>query len=465
MSKSLLILIGYFALTIMVILVTAGLVAYGQGYSYDWRHNRLTHNGLVIIDTSPSGATVKVQSKFGSKKTPYRASFEEGTYRFNVTKPGFEPWTKVLKVVASQVTLAEYVVLLPVKRVEAVLDRRPQLIGQTTSRDRRYMAYIVPGANGGLFTLDLTAGRPATRLYAPSTPTDPAQIETLTDVSWSDDATHLLLGSSVGGVRTVRLITASDGTQLNLTDKFHFDFTTLKFSGRDWRQMYWLSPEGLRRLDAGSQTVTGVLAEKVSQFVVAGDRILYVQTGELGESLGALDARDRKSTIIQALVKSPSYVIKYQSYQGQDLLAIVPSSNQTGTLYTNIFSSNPTARVVAQKVTDVIYSEDGHLATFYSPTKLVSYDFEQSGIFARSVSYSVDYPASEAISGLSYYDGYHLLLNQGGKLRFIEFDGQNAVTLGSIVPGSEPQRLMDQRSIITTSTTGETLAIKSISLR
>ncbi len=301
MTRSIFILLGYLALTALVLVTTVALVAYGQGYSYDFSHRRLTHNGLVIISTQPSAATVKVESKSGTKKTPYHASFEAGSYRFHVTKSGYEPWTKMLNVVASQVTLAEYIVLLPQNRPQTVIDTRVQILGQVITKDHRHMAYIAPGSNGGLIVLDLVSGKPS-RIYQPVAAIAEIGEEVLTDVKWSDDGSHLLLGSNLAGTHIVRLITASDGSQINLTDKYHFDFSTLQFSARDWRQMYWLSPDGLRRLDAGAQTVTGILAEKVSQFVVAGDRLLYVSSSELGEGLSSLDSRDRKQTIIQALV-------------------------------------------------------------------------------------------------------------------------------------------------------------------
>lgn len=464
MTRSILTLIGYFALTAIVVLTTVALVAYGQGYTYDFKNNRFTHNGLVLISTNPSGATVKVELKSGTKKTPYHASFEAGSYRFNVTKSGYEPWTKVLKVVASQVTLAQYIVLLPKDRPQTVIDRRAAMTNQVITRDHRSMAYIVPGADGGLYTIDLTSNR-ATRVYQPIAASGAVAEEVLTDVAWSDDASRILLGSTVAGKYTKRLITVSDGVAQNLTEKFNFDFTSLQFSGRDSRQLYWLNPDGIRRLDLNAQTVTGILADKVSQFVIAGDRVLYVQTTDLGESLGSLDSRDRKETIIQALVKSPTYSMEYQTYQGRDFLAVIPSSNGIGTLYSDIYSNNISAKVVAQNVTDVIYSTDNHIATFYSPTKLVSYDFDRSAQLGRAVTDTALIPIGKEISTLSYYDGDHLLVNQAGRLVFMEFDGQNGVDLGPIALGTVAYRVTDQKAIVHSILGIDNTALNVISIR
>ncbi len=464
MTRSIFILLGYLALTALVLIMTVGLVAYGQGYSYDLSRHRLTHNGLVIISTQPSGATVRVDSKSGTKKTPYHASFEAGSYRFHVTKAGYEPWTKILNVIASQVTLAEYIVLLPQHRPESILDTRVQMQGQVISKDHRHLAYIAPGANGGLFVLDLITGK-TSRIYQPAAVNPEVGEEVLTDVKWSDDASHLLLGSNLASTHIVRLITASDGSQTNLTEKYHFDFSTLQFSARDWRQMYWLSPDGLRRLDAGAQTITGILAEKVSQFVVAGDHILYVSSSELGESLGSIDSRDRKLTVIQALVKSPTYSIKYASYQGQDILVIVPSADRIGTMYTNIYSTDITTKVIAREVTSVLFSSNARMVTFYAADKFITYDLEQSGLLARSVIYTTLLPSSQRITNVSYYDGAHLLMNQSGRVIFTEFDGMNSIDLGPIAPGFTPYRLADQRAVIDTSYLGSNYLVNSISLR
>lgn len=464
MTRSILTLFGYFALTAMVVLTTIALVSYGQGYTYDFKNNRFTHNGLVLIGTQPTGAVVKVELKSGLKKKPYNVSLEAGSYRFNVAKPGYESWSKILSVVASEVTLAQYIILLPNDRPITVLDQKKAITNQAITRDHRNMAYIVPGSDGGLYTMDLTSNSP-TRIYQPVTKTAVVGEEVLNDVMWSDDASRILLGSTIDGKYIKKLININDRSIENLTEKFNFDFTSLKFSSRDARQLYWINAGNLRRLDIGSQSVSGILADKVSQFVIAGDKVLYVQTRNLAESLGALDSRDRSQIIIQALVKSPTYAIEYQSYQGHDFLAVIPSSDSIGTMYTDIYSTNITAEVIAQDVTDVIYSKDNHIATFYSSSRIVSYDFDRSSRLGKPIIDAATIPFGREISNLSYYDGYHLLMNQKGRLVFIEYDGQNSVDLGPIAAGTIPYRLTDQKAIIYSTTGIDSVTLNSMAIR
>src|SRR5438105_4452227 len=113
MARKFLIASGYILATVIIIGGTFLLVAYGQGYSYDFKFHRLIHNGLVILQSTPSGAKVVADGQDPHKKTPYHNQFVAGEHEFSVSKDGFRPWHKILQVLASQVSLAQYVILFP----------------------------------------------------------------------------------------------------------------------------------------------------------------------------------------------------------------------------------------------------------------------------------------------------------------------------------------------------------------
>jgi hypothetical protein len=443
--KRILIGLGYAALSVLVVVFTVALVAYGQGYVYDFKTGRIIKTGLVLIQSTPTGAQVTQNGKVLKKKTTYRGSFESGSYTFEVTKDGFHSWKKTLQVVASEVTLAHYVILIPKKPKVTLLDSRPQVVTQNISRDHRHLVYVTGGVDPGVYTLDPADPKP-TRIYAPKPATATRPAETVTDAVWSDDASHVLVTAQAGPERLHYLMTASGDDARNLTDQFRFDFTGLKFSGTNWRQLYWISPDGLRRLDVEAQSVSGVLADKVSQIQVAGDRILYVQATSLGRSLWSIDGRGTKQELIQALPESPSYALAYASYRGQDQLAVVPSRTRVGTLYSDIFSANHVAKTIARDVDDALFSHDAHLLTFSSPTHLTTYDLERSDITGKLVTYEVS--GQQNISSLSWYDNYHFLLNKGGRLVLMEYDGANAMDLGALAGSLPAHGSADGRSIL-----------------
>ncbi len=454
---------GYLGVTLLVVGVTVALVAYGNDYVYDFSTHRIIQKGHVIINTLPNGIRVTADGKQLNKKTPYQAAYKVGVHSFELAKDGFLPWKKTLEVIAGQVTLARYVILMPKDPVRTVLDSQPQLVAQAISKDHRHLAYISGGATPALYTLDLGNPKPV-KLYAPkaATATEPAEV--LTGVTWSDDASHLLVVSSMGDQVVHRLAAASGGEPLNLTNQYRFNFTGLKFSSSTWKQMYWVSPDGLRRVDNDNQSVSAVLADKVTQFWVMPDRVLYVQQTDLGRSLWSLDNRGHRQELIQALVESDSYAVAYANYRGKDELAVVPSKTQTGTLYSDIFGSTPVAKVVAHDVTGISFSPDGHLLALSSPTVITTYDLERSSIDNSFVSYSiVDQPGT--LSALTWFDNYHLLTNREGKLYWSEFDGANRAELGTAYGLFPAYNTADMKSVVMFGLNEQSTRISEVQLK
>lgn len=448
MLKRIITACGYVILTAAVIALTAGLVAYGNGYSYNFKNHKLIRTGLIIVQSFPSGLHVALDGKIINKKTPYRVSVEAGAYRVSLSKDGYYPWTKLIHVIASEVSLAQYVLLIPKQPQVTVLDTRTQIAAQDISRDHRHLAYVVTGAEPAVYTLDIgSQNAKPIRLYQPKAATETLPAETLVSATWSDDASHLLIVSNVGATVTHYLVSSNGSDVKNLTTQYGFNFTGIKFSGNNWQQLYWISTDGLRRLDVVSQSVSGVLADKVSQFNIADNRILYIQSTDLGRTLWSTDGRGNNQELIQALPESDSYSIDATRYNNQDYLSVVPSKTAVGTLYSGIYDANPVSKVVARDVTLTSFSPDGHLATYHSATAIKTYDLERSDVDHKTVVYN--FPAGAGvITAMTWFDNFHLLISRGGHLIWSEFDGANQVDMGPVSETLPSYSTSDLKSII-----------------
>ncbi|HSX00858.1 MAG TPA: PEGA domain-containing protein [Candidatus Saccharimonas sp.] len=435
MLRRILLVLGYLAVAAVVVLGTIGMVAYGEGYTYNFRTGQIIRTGLVIIQSVPSGAGVTFDGKKLKKKTTYRQSLEAGSYTYELNKDGFYPWKKVLSVMASEVTLVQYALLVPKQPATSIVTTTPAaLVSVAESKDHRHVVYATVAPDSAVYVVD-NNGSPR-KVFAAPVATASAPAETVSEVSWSDDASHILVVTQAAGHAVHWVVPAGGGDAINLTERFGFDLSGLRFSGYDWSQMFWISPDGLRRLDVDAQTVSAVLADKVRQFQVAGDRVLYVQTTDLGPSLWSLDRSGRRQELIQALPESEAYALEYTSYRGHDELAVVPSRTQVGTLYSDIFSNNPVSKTIAHGVTGASFSPDGHLLAFSGPGAVVTYDLERSSLTDRLVSYEFGGVAN--LASMSWYDNFHLLRNQGGRLLFGEYDGANTYDLGGLSGGFAP---------------------------
>jgi hypothetical protein len=453
MLRRILTFAGYLGITLLVLGVTFALVAYGEGYTYDFSTRRIIQKGHVIISSLPSGIRLTADGKELKKKTPYQAAYKVGKHTFQLVRDGYWPWQKTLEVVAGQVTLARYAILVPKEPETKTIDAQPQVVAQAVSRDHRHVAYITGGATAALYVWHVGDEKP-TKLYTPKVATETEPAEVLSNMTWSDDASHLIIESRLGDQVVHRLAAVGGGEPVNLTAQYRFNFNGIKFSSQTWRQLYWISPDGLRRLDTENQSVSAVLAEKVTQFWVIPDRVLYVQQTELGRSLWSLDNRGNRQELIPALAESDTYEVAYATYRGKDELAIVPSKTRTATLYAEIFSRTPVAKVVAHDVTSASFSPDGHLLALTSPTAITTYDLERSQLDDAFVAYTInDQPGK--LSHLTWFDNYHLLTVRDGKLYWSEFDGANRVELGAAVGGLPAHSTADMKNVLVFRPVGE----------
>lgn len=447
MLRRVLVILSYVLLAVVVVGLTFALVAYGNDYTYDFKTRQFVQRGHVIVESAPGGASVTADGKPLNKRTPYQGVYSVGPHTFELVRDGYRTWRKTVNVVAGEVSLVNYVLLVRDKPVEKVLDTRPTVVAHDISRDHRTLTYAENLPQPAVFVRPVSASAKAVRVYAP-VPAADGTTETIERVVLSDDASHVLIGvRRADGAR--HYLVAADGTGLiDLTAQYKFDFTSLGFSANTWRQLYWMSPDGLRRLDAEAQTVSAVLAEKVSQFWVIPDRVLYVAQTDLGRSLWSLDNRGRKQLLIQSLPVSERYSLSYATWRGEPQLAIVPIATGIGTLYSDVFGDKPTAKVIARGVSEVAFSPDGHNVAFYAPGGAVtSYDLEQSRLRGRS--FISEFPAmSTKLEQLTWLDNYHVLMTRDGRIYLADFDGANLVDLGPGVPNWSAYRSPDFDSAI-----------------
>ena len=376
--------ISFLATTGFIVLGTIVLVAVGSGYSYDFKTHRQTRNGLVIVGSQPSNAIIHLNSKDIRRKTPYRATLEEGQYTLDISRDGYAGWTKKVDIVTSNVSWLQYVWLLPQQLKDTIAISSAEISQLTTSRDHKHLAFV---DTSGVWIMD-EASRITSKLFANTPVADKTASRTALEapvqsvqsiVAWSDDASRLLIIASIADKPHYLLINVADNTTQDLTNIFKFDLSQLRFYPGKNNELYWLSSEGLRRLDISAQTVSAVLADDIISYDFGGDRLLFVQKTSLGRSLYSSDHQGKdKKELVQGLVDSPSYDIAYASYKGQDIMAVIANSSKTLTLYSDFNSNNLVAKTIAKNVNHVVINSDGRFIAYYSSDNGHVYDLEKS---------------------------------------------------------------------------------------
>lgn len=427
MLRRLSLIFGYMLAAAVIAGGTALLIAYGNGYSYDFKTGTLKHKGLVILESLPSGAKITVDGREIKPKTPYRNTYEGGLHDFTVSKDGYRTWHKQVPVTAAQVSLVQYVILLPQHiQVSAVVNR--SAIDQlSASRDRRRLAYTVPsGPDAGLWWTD-TNSRSQTKIYTPAAPEGQAP-ESIQLLGWSDDASHLLIRTQIGTSAAYRVISANPSDQpINLTETFKVDLTGVTFSPNDWREMYWLDNGSLRRLNSGAQTISAVLAGNVLSYAYAGDRIIYVDGSAPAASLWSLDRGGRKQQLVSELSPGRRFALDYATYIGSAEVAVLNLDSGRPALYNNVFGDKIKRTDLEMTAESVKFNGDGRFLLGASQAGMSTYDVERGRVYKFS-------SINTGVTGVNWYDNYHVLFNRGGQIVLSEFDGNYSVVITKAGP-------------------------------
>ena len=142
MFKRIFIILSYFAFDAAIVITTTVLVAYGQGYSYDFHTNKFSLNGLLVLDSTPQGADIKINGTSIHRKTPYRSTLEAGEYEIDITKNGYHDWHKKLSISASEVVSVPQIIMVPTALRLETLTTEANVLILVGSSDQRHFAHL-----------------------------------------------------------------------------------------------------------------------------------------------------------------------------------------------------------------------------------------------------------------------------------------------------------------------------------
>ncbi len=94
--------------TIVFFAVAPALLFYAAGYRWNPKKGQVERNGTVIFDTQPTGASITIDGRNISQKTPITIQdMTPGLHSFGLSKNGYHDWTKSLDVYPEKVTFVD----------------------------------------------------------------------------------------------------------------------------------------------------------------------------------------------------------------------------------------------------------------------------------------------------------------------------------------------------------------------
>lgn len=136
------------------------VVFYTSGYRWNPKKNTIERNGTLIVDTVPSGATVKLNGKNIAETTPVTLqNMAPGSYKIELELKNHHPWSKTLWVEPERVTFASDIYLWPVVNEPEYLGYEDStgLFGEANASS----ALLISKSENGTTTIRLLDGKTA----------------------------------------------------------------------------------------------------------------------------------------------------------------------------------------------------------------------------------------------------------------------------------------------------------------
>lgn len=450
-------ILAYALLVGVILLATVLLVAIGRGYRIDLRNGQITGGGLVLVGTIPSAATVSIDGKEINDKTPARITLKSGNHTLGLSKDGYRPWHKDISVSTSQVTWAEYPVLVPqTPTINTVV-----AIGVPThfqqSPNRRLLALVSGGKQPRLSVLEIGSANITTAYEMPAELVK--QKFEIDQLAWSADNERLLIEIKSPDSAKQLVINRLSGEILDLNDVFKLTFSSLQFSDRDGDLMYGLAADSLHKINLGGRTVSKPPVTGVKNFIVRAGDVYLVQNDGSGRKVARLTTDDTLHTIVGNL-PAGGYQLEFVAYDSKRYLVLLDQAKRQVSLFDATSESQQTVGRFDTVTADaILVNPNDRFLVMSSGSDFATYDFE----FAKLYRFSL--PSTPQTS-LTWFDSYHLLSKLNGAINLFEFDGGNLEALADTATALPAFASRDREAVyFTTPEPNGAFALRSVRIK
>ncbi len=431
--------LGYALVTVGIGM--ASIILLWQAYGYGVKNGQVIQDGMIFLSSQPNPAYISVNGVLNSATTNTRLTLPSGVYRFELSDPGYLPWTHTIPIFGGQVVHYDYPLLFPAKLTRSVITKYsavPEVASQSPSQ--QYLVVSSPDNFNNFLLYDLTnPTAPAVTLSLPANLLTPSSgPQSWQVVGWADDNQHLLLEHIyTGGQEFIELDTQNPSQSINLNRQFNINLSVVSLDNLKYNQFYFydatsqvLSSATLSN-PTPLQVATGVLAYKS----YGSNEFLYVtSSGAPANQVAVYLQSAGKNYLVRYLPMSPTYLLNQASYNGNLYAVIGGSADSFVYLYENPLNQATAqngAKIVpflAMKITDPTFDSFAPTAQFVlveSGTNFVIYDIYNNLMYHYSVGLPLDAPQTH----VNWMDGNRLVFVSNGKINEADYDNTNRHTL------------------------------------
>lgn len=426
--------ISYGIISSLTIATTIWLVYMAKGYRFDTNTGEVVQNGLLLVDSHPTSASIKINNKTYSK-TPGRYVLPVGKYDLALSADGYRSWHKKINIEGSAVTQVYYPRLFPdeIASVSVKKIRQPEIYSMSNDQKNIFIREKSDFANLATIYSVKSPDKPVDMPWPADLPKVGGAMVDL--IEWSQDGKKVLLKySNKDRVNYLSLDLGKSFYIYNLSTMMKLNLTDPHFAKKNGESMYAVSNGKLLKFDIPKDNKTIVAAQpvtlldKVIQYEPYGDSlILFGQQNGNTTRVGILDTKNSATHVIKEIKYNPNdhLVLGYREYSGDQYFVFGSRASNKVWIYANPLKAaggtefKPMVTLKFSANGETKFSGNGQFAMLQNGHKLLVFDFDDRHTFR--------YDAQIALStqSVQWMDDARLTVNVDNHIYVWDYDNAN----------------------------------------
>lgn len=463
-KQTILRIVSYVAMTISVVVISLICILLILGYRFDSQNGTIEQGGLIQFRSFPSGASIELDSKQLSFKTPGKLNVEVGAHSTVMRLSGYQEWRKKSTIKAGELRWLNYARLIPTNITSTTVASHPTVADTLPAPDRQWYALLEDAAIPIITLYDLRDPEipKASKLTLPldSYTSVEGQAHVFSIEEWDFGSRYLIVRHQIGEtIEYLKVDRTAVSETVNITRTFNLPFSDIHFSGTSGNVFYGQNITDLRKIDLAAKSVSQPLVTDVDTFeLYKSNTIAYTATRGDKKVVGVYI--DDKETVVRTYGVSALLFIDISSYFDTDYLAI-GSANQVEIIKDPLENADSAGRSFATLSTQssvgwIGFASSGRFLVAGNGTKYSTYDVETDESFSSQFD-----GVSNASQSIEWLDDFYLYSDASGSLKISEFDGTNRHNIVVVAPGFMSTLSDDGKYLYSIGKTGNRFSFQS----
>jgi hypothetical protein len=434
----------YGVMTLATVDLTTLAIFYAMGFRFNQDTKQFDQGGLIQFRSTPDGATIIIDDKQQSIRTPNRANLPAANHDIVMRLSGYREWKRTVSLAPGQLLWLNYTRLIPESITTTPLRTFSGIHNMMTSPDHRWMLIQQKADVPALTLVDISDEKNPvyTDFTLPETAINKVdgKYGQFAVVEWDLSSRFVLAHHKNGALNEwIRFERSKPQEAVNISRLFGLDIGEAHFAGSNPNLIFAKTNDVLRRLDMGNNSASAALVNGIVTFDVYGDDTVSFVAHRQGapnekqEVVGLY--RQDKELAVQSYPTGTPLKVAYSEYDNHGYLAIhkndgviqVLRDPGTGTKDISEFVSI----AVTQPLQWLTFSNNGRMLVGGTDTTMTTYDLELS----QTMQANLGFMGGASLGKPLWLDDYSLWNDTGGRLRIFEFDGQNDREITTVTPG------------------------------